>query len=95
MALAQSTTFAGVTVPNAYHRIDRLVIEHKQSIFAYVRCYADASHAAAKDPLPTDKSFSFPWPVDAAGVPVSVADATAFAYVALCKMPEYSTATSV
>lgn len=95
MALSKSTSFAGVTVPGAYHRIDRVVIEHKQSIFAFVNVYADKLKADARESIPAPVSYTFPWPVDGAGNPLPVLNPVYFAYTEVKKLPAYAGAADV
>jgi hypothetical protein len=90
MALQQTYDLSGITVADAYHRVDRVVVEHKQSVYCVVRTYKDAAAAAARTALPVERAFSFPWPKDEAGNPVAVPDASAFAYTELKKLDAFA-----
>ena len=95
MALQKTHDLAGITVPNAYHRVDRIVVEHKQSIYCVVKTYANATRAAERDALPVDVSFTFAWPKDEAGAALAVPNPAAFAYGELKKLDAFAGATDI
>lgn len=95
MALQKTHDFAGLTVPAAYHRVDRIVIEHKQSIYCVVKTYKDATKAAERIALPCDRSFTFPWPTDGNGGALQVSNPQAFAYTEIKKLDAFAGATDV
>lgn len=103
MALQHPHSFAGITIPGAYHRIDRIVIEHKQSIYIVVTTYADAARAAAKDALPIQRTWALSWPVAAVDpavavpvlAPIAIVNPAAFAYAELLKLNDFTGAKSV
>lgn len=92
MALQLTVARSGVTVTNAYLRIDRLVVEHKQHVYCVVRTYANATRAAERDALPVDVSFTFPWPRDEQGALLAVENPQAFAYTELKKVDPFTNA---
>jgi hypothetical protein len=95
MALQLTVYRSGVTVPAAYLRIDRLVVEHKQSVYCVVRTYANATRAADRDALPVDVSFTFPWPCDEQGALLAVENPQAFAYTELKKLAAFAGAADI
>ena len=89
MAIKLTHSFHGITVTDAYHRIDRMIGEHKRSLVVQVVTYVDAAHALARDPLPVTRSYTLEWPT-AANAPTPSCDYTAYAYAQLMLLPEFA-----
>jgi hypothetical protein len=84
MAIELAENFHGITVPNAYHRLDRLIGEHKKGLIAQITTYTDATHAAANDPIGSVRTFNFDWPNP------PTADFVGYIYKQLMAMPEFA-----
>ncbi len=82
----------GVEVAAAYHRVDRVVLNHKETVVAFVRAYKDADAAAAKNALGQEAGYSFDWPFDTTGAPVVVTNPESFAYTQLKTLPAFAAA---
>ena len=74
----------GITVTDAYIRIDRLIAEHLLSLTVAVTVYADAAHAVARDGFPTQRTYTFPWPN-----PIT-ANFVAYLYAQMMLLPEFA-----
>jgi hypothetical protein len=93
MALKQPLDLpGGVTVADAYIRVEHVTLNPKQTVVATVRAYKDAAAASERNALAWTQAYSFAWPVDAAGAPVLVENAQAFAYIELKKLEAFATA---